>query len=229
MGAKDKFIDAVIKLNSEGLDGDAKSNAEKDAKAEAQAISSAMLLLKIPPAAIVTEMTISGAPGGVKNTSLIKLVDATQAAQVLKSALVGINSGGPPSGAKKLVGWAEKYADAIKDLCTSVGIPKGTIIENPAPATITIPNTPFPIADLTGALAKFQTDYAKVKKGDTTDPSAIASISGWASQVASAISAFMVTLTVPPGVGFITISQPVPPGPPIAGIPNPAPLPLADS
>lgn len=221
MGAKDKFIDKISKLNSEGLSGDAMSKSKDDAQKEATLIGDTMLGMVVPPATLCIKQTT----GGLPNVALIKLMDIGGSV-VLKAALLQINSSGaPPAALSSMMTWSNSYSDAVKEFCTSVGIPKQAIIENPAPAA-GVPNPPIPIMDMKGVLAKFQKDFVEMKRNGVTDPKALAGIVPWAGQVAAALSTFIMTLVVPPGVGFIAITNVLPP---IAGILNPMPLQLSDS
>lgn len=221
MGAKQTFIDKIIKLNSQGLSGDAMSRSKDDAKKEAEAISALMLSMKVPPGVLCIKQTT----GGVPNPALIKLMDMTGATIQLSSALTAINSAGASAGIADIVKWAKDYAAAISEFCVSVGIAKNSIITNPAPAA-GVPNPPIPIVDLAGALPQFQTKYVDIKRSGATDPVAVANIATWSGQVAGAISAFVMQLVVPAAAGFTSIANTTPP---ISGIPNPTPLPLVDS
>lgn len=221
MGAKDKFIDKISKLNSEGLSGDAMSKSKDDAQKEATLIGDTMLGMVVPPATLCIKQTT----GGLPNVALIKLMDIGGSV-VLKAALLQINSSGaPPAALSSMMTWSNSYSDAVKEFCTSVGIPKQAIIENPAPAA-GVPNPPIPIMDMKGVLAKFQKDFVEIKRNGVTDPKALSGILPWAGQVAAALSSFIMTLVVPPAVGFVVITNVTPP---IVGILNPMPLQLSDS
>jgi hypothetical protein len=225
MGAKQIFIDKLVKLNTQGLSGDVADRSRDDAEKEAEAISNFMLGMKVPTGALCIDVVPKI---GTPNAGLIKLIDPGGSTIALAAALAAINGAGATAGIAGIASWSKDYAKAVSEFCLSVGLAANSFIVDVSGPGVGVPNPPIPIADLGGSVAKFQADYVKVKSSGATDPKALAGITPWASQISSAITTFVMTLIVPPAVGFASVANPAPP-PPVAGVPNPTPLSLSDS